>query len=783
MKHLLGLVLSCLTLLAFSQNCKHNISGWIEDKQHGERLPFASIYIEELKSGVLADDSGKFVIPNLCDGTYTLRIAQVGSHTLIKKLTINSSVEGIKLQLEHDAHDLHQVEISAHREEKVIGKTIEKLEGITLKKYQGDNLGNMVSHLSGVSVVQTGANIAKPVIHGMHSNRVLILNNGIRQEGQQWGAEHAPEIDPFIAKKISVVKGASTIRYGSDAIAGVILVEPGDLPDTNGITGEISLAGATNGRLGASSALVEGKLKQIKNFRFRLQGTLRRAGDLKTPDYYLDNTGLSEQNFSTAADYQYGKFQTSVFYSQFNTKIGIFTGSHLGNTSDLLELFANPVKPKGTEFSYEIGRPFQELHHELLKVNTRLSLNNFNTLSLTYSRQFNQRFEFDRHGPRNDSLAALNRPEFQYYITTHLLDLQYELHHHNHFEGMLGISGLSQANTYNGRYFIPNFKRLGIGAFWIERYHTGNWKFELGLRNDYQDLQVFKPENGVIINPHFTFLNPTANIGLNYKLGTGMDLSLYSGTAWRPPAVNELFSNGLHHGSATIETGNRNLHSETNWNNSLSFSVEREKMDFEVSLYHNIITGFINLVPSGQTSLTIRGAFPSYLYIQQNAIFRGVDAHARVQLRERLWTIAQLSVVRANERKSRNYLSLIPSDRLNFGFEKQLISKSNKTMSVVLQGIYQARQIRYARQIVIAQEDGTQLQISDFAPPPGEYFLLEAEVNGTIMLGGHEVFVSLSANNLLNRRYRNYLNRFRYFSDEAGRNIQLKINIPFNIKK
>ncbi|MFM9075334.1 MAG: TonB-dependent receptor, partial [Bacteroidota bacterium] len=69
-----------------------------------------------------------------------------------------------------------------------------------------------------------------PVIHGVHSQRILILNHGVRQEGQQWGAEHAPEIDPLIASDIQVIKDASAIRYGVDAIGGVVVVNPPALP-------------------------------------------------------------------------------------------------------------------------------------------------------------------------------------------------------------------------------------------------------------------------------------------------------------------------------------------------------------------------------------------------------------------------------------------------------------------------------------------------------------------------------------------------------------------------
>ena len=165
---------------------------------------------------------------------------------------------------------------------------------------------------------------SKPVIHGLHSNRVLILNNGIRQEGQQWGSEHAPEIDPFIANRLSVIKGSGALRYGGDAIGGVVLVEPKLLPTDPGIGGELNLAGFSNNRMGVISAMFEGNSFRWPAFSWRLQGTLKKGGNARTPNYWLDNSGVEEMNFSATATLQTKDKGVEFFYSQFNTKLGIF---------------------------------------------------------------------------------------------------------------------------------------------------------------------------------------------------------------------------------------------------------------------------------------------------------------------------------------------------------------------------------------------------------------------------------------------------------------------------
>jgi len=120
------------------------------------------------------------------------------------------------------------------------------------------------------------------------------MNNGVRLEGQTWGADHAPEIDPFIATKLSVIKGAASIRYGMDAIAGVVLVDPKDMPHAPCLNGEINLVGATNGQAGTASGFWKGLL--AKNFRLKLAytGNDEAAGSFSTPDYYLTNSGVKE---------------------------------------------------------------------------------------------------------------------------------------------------------------------------------------------------------------------------------------------------------------------------------------------------------------------------------------------------------------------------------------------------------------------------------------------------------------------------------------------------------
>jgi iron complex outermembrane receptor protein len=323
-------------------------------------------------------------------------------------------------------------------------------------------LGDALKQITGVTVLQTGASISKPVIHGLHSNRVLIMNNGIRQEGQQWGSEHAPEIDPFIAKRMTVVKGAAGVRYGSDAIGGVILVEPEELPKNGKINGELNTAAFSNARMGVVSGTLQGGIPKWEGFGWRIQGTLKNGGNIRTPDYFLANTGIQEQNFSVTAGYRTGKVGVEAFYSQFQTNVGIFSGSHIGSTSDLLNVIKNGEPFIKVDFNRQIERPNQLISHNLLKIKTFRNFNG-NRLNLIVGRQYNRRAEYDLHGPQ-----ATTNPALLFRLTTFTGDLTFE--HKpiaSKVNGQVGLSGLYQYNFTDGRPLIPDFEQKNLGLFLI----------------------------------------------------------------------------------------------------------------------------------------------------------------------------------------------------------------------------------------------------------------------------------------------------------------------------
>lgn len=267
--------LFCLMMCAYSvtvAQCTFSLTGRVIDHHDRSPLEFAEIYIPQLKKGALTDSLGYYKITGMCNGNYTIVCKHLGCEDVQLPITVNGNTVQ-NFYPEHHLHELGLIDVVEQQKPLKGSQVSYSLNQRELEQKMGQSLGKLLEAVPGVTTLQTGAGISKPVINGLHSNRILILNNSIRQEGQQWGSEHAPEIDPFIGTNITVVKGANAVKYGSDAIAGVILVEPAKLPDTVGVSANFNTVATSNGRSGVVSGMVQQKFEKSTAFSYRLQGS------------------------------------------------------------------------------------------------------------------------------------------------------------------------------------------------------------------------------------------------------------------------------------------------------------------------------------------------------------------------------------------------------------------------------------------------------------------------------------------------------------------------------
>ena len=231
-------VLGLWPLLALPQKCDATLCGTVTDAESLSPIPFAEVIIQEKNLGVVTDENGKFHFHNLCEGSYTIVSQHIGCPHVAKEVFIKGNVE-VNFSLHHEGLHLEEIVVMEKSMTPVLMQTERSLAGIQLDVLKGATLGDALQNLPGVTTLRTGSSIAKPVIRGLHSNRVLVLNNGVRQEGQQWGLDHGPEIDPYIADEVKVVMGANSVRYGADALGGVVLVNPRPLREKQGYSGPV----------------------------------------------------------------------------------------------------------------------------------------------------------------------------------------------------------------------------------------------------------------------------------------------------------------------------------------------------------------------------------------------------------------------------------------------------------------------------------------------------------------------------------------------------------------
>jgi iron complex outermembrane recepter protein len=765
-----------------AQVCTHEVRGLVEASE-GLPLPGATVWIEKLQTGT-------FIITGLCEGEHELLVQFLGYAGQRIKVRVPLQ-RPVVVTLRATSKVLHDVTVEGqHVQQHGLSQTVSILGEEELQAHKGKPLGQLLQQVSGVNVLMTGPAIFKPVIHGLHSQRILILNNGIRQEGQQWGVEHAPEIDPFIAAEIEVVKGAETVRYGADAIGGVILVNPPPLHQTSSIGGELNAGYMTNSRMGMLSGMLEGGFKNWTGWGWRLQGSGKKGGDFHAPNYTLSNTGTEELNFSATLGFSKPRQSFETYISSFNTQIGILRSAHTGNLTDLQNSIVSNRPWYVQDFSYAINNPRQVINHHLVKVKYDYALSDAARLRILYGGQLNHRKEFDvRRGGRSE------RPALFMELWSNVLDISYD-HTRGKWSHTLGFNGtLKDNNNVPGTGIvplIPNYQQVGAGAFVIEKIRHQKWLLEVGARFDHQFLEAATfDEQNVLRKPAFNFDYWSASIGGSYYFTDHSRFASHLGWAARPPHPSELFSEGLHHGTASVEYGLMRrsgilstdspvrYEQSRKWVNTFQYTNKR--LALELSGYINSIDNYIFLRPTA-TRLTIRGYFPVFQFEQTNALISGGDLTVKYSLSPALNYTGKAVYLYATDLTNRDKLPFIPPTR----FENAL-RYSRPTVGMfhdfyISVSVPTFLQQDRAPQTIYPADIGseTTYQTFDFMPAPRGYTLVNVEAGSKIPMANREIFIAITAENLLNQSYRNYMNRLRYYADDIGRNITLRVRYNFH---
>lgn len=782
------------------KDCSCSVTGTVIDASTGEPVAYATVQVKGTEKGALTDAEGHFVLKALCSTEADLLISHIGYKSMVHHHDIYHP--DLQVKLATDDMILESIVVEGEAiDTDIESMTESKLSGKDLDDIKNESLGEVLSNITGVSSLKTGQNIVKPIVHGLHSNRVLIINNGVRHEGQGWGDDHAPEIDPSMAENISLVKGAAAVKYGPDAMGGVILINPPKMElSTEHLHGEAGLTAASNGRsLNSNISLQQG----YERFAWLGQVSGLYQGDLRAPGYNLTNTGARELSYMFGARYHQQQMDFSVYYSHVEQHLGILRGSVVGNLDDL-DLALNASEPFfTTSFSYDLNNPHQEVAHDLIKAQGTYNFKS-SQLDVQYGFQINHRQEFDvRRGDNN------NRPAIDLQLYTQTVDLDWK---HGDFAGWSGTIGaqwlyqdnnnLPGTNTIN---FVPNYNNARAGVYITEGRKMGSLNFEAGVRYDYQSSSVRgRDAENEIYRSKLDYQSVTGMVGIKGNLGPHTTFQSNIGSAWRPPNIAELYSYGKHEFTidyglwryATDEFGNsassgevfdqkkRSINNELGikWVGTVNYTVDKQSL--ELTAYANWINNYIYTKPAG-IAATVRGPFPYYVYDQTDAVFIGLDASYIIKHDDHWQSQWKGSYLRARDVGNDDVFVGIPANNLGYQLSYSAPAFGFNEFNVSLEGKYSFKQYDAPRVLTIAEileagRSGANLFAEDksnfdFIPAPEDFFLLNAKVSATI----DQLIVGLQVKNALNTKYKEYTNQLRYFADEPGINFLLSLRYKF----
>ena len=783
-------------LVGFFGYAQVTITGVISDENG---LPLRDAHVHIANKTTSTDVNGSYVLSGIPKGKQKLYISFIGYHAIVETIEISTDLT-INHQLKLDVTKLDDITIQQLSNSKSESSNEQVLKSATIEKFSNQTLGEALKEVSGVSILKTGSTIVKPVINGLHSNRVPIINNNVRLEDQQWGTEHAPNFDINTAGKITVIKGASALQYGGDAIGGIVIIEP-EVIKKDTLVGKTILNLASNGMGGnLSSSLQKGNRY---GWSWNALGTFKYLGDRETPDYVLSNSGNREQNFSGGIRFAKEKYNFNAMYSFYNAQIGIIKASHIGNVNDLYNSINNQQPSVIEPFTYSINAPKQEVQHHLAKLNYQRWLSENTSIDLQYAFQFNNRLEFDiRRTSATTKKAAL---DLQLATHTFLADYKTVIGNWRLKSGLnLGYQN-NFANPETGvRPLIPSYEKLDAGLYGIAVYKFDNaTSLESGIRYDFSTIEATKyylksrwiergydaefshfivgdEGNQWLTKPTFDYHNFTANIGFKKQLHHEMEWLVNVSLASRNPNPSELFSDGLHHSTGQIELGDLRLEKEQAYKLNTTFKKDWKSFQVQVNPFVNRISNFIYLQPIGFET-TIRGAFPVWEFKQTEALLTGFDVNTK-------WTITNhfshelgLAYVNGQNLNTDEYLIDMPTFVINNKIQYKNESWFNLVAELKSELVFRQNHFpNYNFETNIVVNNELTPVLVDISSPPKGYHLLHFYSEMTFKINKkNSLTTSFSVQNIGNTTYRDYLNRQRFFVDEMGRNIQIQLKFNY----
>ena len=744
-------------------SAQNSLSGTVTDAQ-GMPLIGANLFFPDLKTGTITDENGHYEMKQLPAKKMLVQVSYVGYNTLLRPVEVQGNVTAdFVLEEGHiESKEVVVTGLSMAQEKRRNTVSIDVLKKDFLLRSTGTNLVDNLTKVAGISAVTTGPGISKPIIRGLGYNRVLVVQDGIRQEGQQWGDEHGLEIDGYAVDRVEVFRGPATLMYGSDGLGGVINLESPHPAPEGTVKGSLQTAYHTNNQQKEVSGFVT---TTVKGWNGYLIGSYRDAGDYQNAyDGKVFNTGFEEKNgsgmFGTNRKWGYSQLR----FSTFNQRLGLAEGERDENGHFLTA-----------------EAPFQKISHQKVGWNNALIFNK-SSLKTVIGFQKNLRREFTAP----DELGLF------FDMGTFTYDLKYYVFEKKNWEYTFGFSGMVQDSKNKGtEVLVPAYSLRDEGGFAYLRRILGKMEWSAGIRYDQRHFQVKElAENGETRFPALSrnFGQVSGSVGMSWFPTDQLVLKLNLARGFRSPNIAELSSNGVHEGTFRYELGNAGLDAETNLELDGGLELDLKHVTLSLSPFFNRINHYIFIekigAADGTDSLTIVDgtAFPTFQYTQHNPQLYGGEFSLDFHPHPYDWLHVKntFSMVLAEQLNSPNkYVPFIPPFKYQLELRTDIPTEWTyfRALSIGTAFDYFFKQDRI-------------LSANDFETPTPAYGLWDANigVDWTNKAGKTRATVLFAATNILDKTYQDHLNRLKYAPlnpatgrqgiFNMGRNFTLKLEVP-----
>jgi iron complex outermembrane receptor protein len=794
------IIIMLLLLAAVTVHAQNfHLTGKIKDNNL-QPLAGVVVTLQSTNQQVLSDVTGSFLFSNLSKGTYQLKASLAGYKELSTVIGIKSSLTNVPLVLHLINHQLEEVtvhdkHIELRKQEESLN--VETVTAAFIQRNLGGSLMKTLERLPGIKTIGIGSGQSKPLIRGLGFNRVVVVDKGVKHEGQQWGADHGLEIDQFAAGEVELIKGAASFVYGSDAIGGAIDIKPALLPAPNTLGGSVNLIGKTNNNLlGTSVNLFQRK----QHWFFDARATYQNYGDYRVPtdkvfvyDYavnlhqnQLRNTAGNETGLHLNTGYVNDHFKTVFYLSNISSKSGFFANAHGLEPRRVDEVLHD-------RSSRDILMPSQKVNHLKLINHTEYQIGLHQLeIELGYQHNFRQEFsQYVNHGYMPPvypvELRIPSDLEREFDKTVYSANLRDNLVLGKH-ELKFGLNVEQQHNDiYGWSFLVPAFKQISTGAFAYDKYRINKEILLHGaIRYDYGHIQMDRYQDwfnstittgGTTVTEKLTradelsrsFNSFVWSAGLNYNPDGGFSGKLNVGKSFRMPIAKELGANGVNYHYFSYERGNPGLSPEQSYQADLSLAWTDERWSIQLSPFYNYFPNYIYLNPTAEHDYFYGAGNQVFQYAQSKVMRYGGEVQLKYQLSKSLSTEVLAEYLYAKQLSGDKKGYTLP-------FSPPASALINLTWSPVSKGIFKDNYLSIDYRLTASQ--------NNIVPPekktPG-YGVINLQAGSSVKLYGHPILISLQGQNLLNTRYLNHTSFYRLIElPEAGRNIILSLKVPFS---